>query len=322
MNSFWMPKKQPLYMPMLGTFGGGSARGFGHGIGGKKAYGYFGAEYDGWEGDRIDIDFSSFINDTATSPWDSLDGFVSHNLGHFYAAYGQAAHFVFTNAGTSFSGAANYYSVGDRTNFGIPATNVADIDRGITVAYLGDRTPVLIGGKNTSGIIGILERDATAAGGFTYHSSGSLSDVNTDLTSLDWDGTHLLAHSRQEAFVKAYTLPNSLSDGFADLQATYTWTIPSNIAPADMDAGYGGAYLGQDDQGYRYYVSQDTSGTLHRWRLDPIDSGTFGIINLGSINASALGTSWYGYSFAVDFKHRNLLQGAHNNEGRWTVWSE
>lgn len=34
MSSFWMPKKQPLYAPMLSTFGGGSARGFGHGIGG------------------------------------------------------------------------------------------------------------------------------------------------------------------------------------------------------------------------------------------------------------------------------------------------
>jgi hypothetical protein len=34
MNSFWMPKKQPLYAPMLSTFGGGSARGFNPGGGG------------------------------------------------------------------------------------------------------------------------------------------------------------------------------------------------------------------------------------------------------------------------------------------------
>ena len=34
MNSFWMPKKQPLYAPMLATFGGGSARGFNPGGGG------------------------------------------------------------------------------------------------------------------------------------------------------------------------------------------------------------------------------------------------------------------------------------------------
>lgn len=33
MSSLWMPKKQPLYAPMLGTFGGGSARGFGRGVG-------------------------------------------------------------------------------------------------------------------------------------------------------------------------------------------------------------------------------------------------------------------------------------------------
>lgn len=32
MQSFWMPKNQPLYAPMLSTFGGGSARGFGAGL--------------------------------------------------------------------------------------------------------------------------------------------------------------------------------------------------------------------------------------------------------------------------------------------------
>ena len=30
--SLWMPKKKPLYAPMMATFGGGSVRGFGHGI--------------------------------------------------------------------------------------------------------------------------------------------------------------------------------------------------------------------------------------------------------------------------------------------------
>lgn len=34
MSSFWMSKKQPLYAPMLSTFGGGSARGFNPGGGG------------------------------------------------------------------------------------------------------------------------------------------------------------------------------------------------------------------------------------------------------------------------------------------------
>lgn len=37
MNSFWMPKKQPLYAPMLSTFGGGSARGFNPGGGGGSS---------------------------------------------------------------------------------------------------------------------------------------------------------------------------------------------------------------------------------------------------------------------------------------------
>lgn len=32
--TLWMPKKRPLYAPMLSSFGGGSARGFGKGLGG------------------------------------------------------------------------------------------------------------------------------------------------------------------------------------------------------------------------------------------------------------------------------------------------
>jgi hypothetical protein len=40
MSSFWMPKKQPLYAPMLSTFGGGSARGFNPGGGG--------GDFDSW----------------------------------------------------------------------------------------------------------------------------------------------------------------------------------------------------------------------------------------------------------------------------------
>lgn len=42
MSSFWMPKKQPLYAPMLSSFGGGSARGMGRGIGGGGGGGYSG----------------------------------------------------------------------------------------------------------------------------------------------------------------------------------------------------------------------------------------------------------------------------------------
>lgn len=38
MSSFWMPKKQPLYAPMLATLGGGSARGFNPGGGGGPLY--------------------------------------------------------------------------------------------------------------------------------------------------------------------------------------------------------------------------------------------------------------------------------------------
>lgn len=49
MSSFWMPKKQPLYAPMLGTFGGGSVRGFSPGGGSAFDWSQFssGDLYDG-----------------------------------------------------------------------------------------------------------------------------------------------------------------------------------------------------------------------------------------------------------------------------------
>lgn len=39
MSSFWMPKKQPLYAPMIASFGGGSASGWGRGRGGPLVFG-------------------------------------------------------------------------------------------------------------------------------------------------------------------------------------------------------------------------------------------------------------------------------------------
>lgn len=55
MSSFWMPKKQPLYAPMLSSFGGGSIRGFNPGGGSSfpttETYGLNSSyTYSGWGG--------------------------------------------------------------------------------------------------------------------------------------------------------------------------------------------------------------------------------------------------------------------------------
>jgi hypothetical protein len=84
MNSFWMPKKQPLYAPMLSTFGGGSARGFNPGGGGgagalytnfssftfqglqnnNNLVGYLGPTYTGLMGSST-YQAAPFYNDTS-----------------------------------------------------------------------------------------------------------------------------------------------------------------------------------------------------------------------------------------------------------------
>lgn len=78
MNSFWMPKKQPLYAPMLSSFGGGSARGFNPGgeprIIGVVQQGFAGATLtDAQSGDLIIAATGSLVNNANTL----LSGYTS-----------------------------------------------------------------------------------------------------------------------------------------------------------------------------------------------------------------------------------------------------
>ena len=319
--SFIVPKKpQILYAPMLSSFGGGSARGFNPGVvddGGP----YFGPEYDGWTGDRIEIDFSNAsINDTSTSAWASLDGFLSSELGYFYGAYTSPFSYVYTNAGSSYSGAANFY--GSTSKTAIPNAPSGQADRGITVAYTGNKSPLLIGGAGGgSAGIDVFERDNSVIGKFDYLKSGTI-DSTDDNTSLNWDGEHLLVFSRETSYLRAYTLPSSKSASFYGLTNTYQWDIPAGTVPNTFGSGYGGAYLGMDSSGYRWIVSQTTDRSAHVWKLDPIEDGTFVCNLVQAVTPTTSNPEFGGYSFAVDFANRTLLQGAHNNSGKWSVWQE
>jgi hypothetical protein len=317
--SLIIPKTQILYAPMLGSLGGGSVRGFGRGVG-SVDYGYFGPEYDGWAGDRIDINFSNgTVDDDASTnfSWSGLDGFLSSELGYFYSGYSRPQSFVHTRAGVSYTGLPNFYSTGTVDN--IHGSTSDHGDRGVTVGYTADKSPVLITGSssvNATGNIAAFTRDNSRSGKFTFLRTGTL-DITTDLTALDWDGTYLLAFSRTTQSIRAYTLPSDTAQSF-DLTYTYEW----NISTGDLGDGYGGAYLGQDADGYRYVVSQDGNRDVFRWRLDPIGSGTLNATNLGIIVATSTDPVYGQYTLAVDHLNRTLLQGAHNIDGRFSVWQE
>lgn len=82
MQSFWMPKKEPLYAPMLSSFGGGSTRGF-RGLGKAKVVLY-------------NLTSHTFTNAGAT-------GLTGPNLGQTQNAY----------SGATFFTAGSYFSVPD-----------------------------------------------------------------------------------------------------------------------------------------------------------------------------------------------------------------
>lgn len=316
MNSFWMPKKQPLYAPMLSSFGGGSARGFNPGGGGGFAG--FGVEFDGWTGDLIDINFNVapiYDPSNPTYSWDGLDGFLSHELGYAYGAYPSPKSFVFSNAGSPYSGNPGFYATGTSTALhNLPTT--PEGDRGTTLAYTGNGSPVLIQGSNSGGGFDVHIRNNAQIGKFSYLKSGSIS-ITTDITSLGWDGEHLIVMPRTSSSILAYTLPNSTSDSFSGLTPTWTWPLGS----ASTGGGYGGAYLGKDASGYRYCITQEPNKDIYRWKLSPT-SGSLSGVNIGTIPVTTHGQPHGGYSFMVDHKNRKLIQGAHNNTGHFSVWQE
>jgi hypothetical protein len=288
--------------------------------GAPSPYGYFGDEYDGWNGSRILIDSTTLeSNSTVNSTWVSLSGHISHNLQGFFGFYDGPHYYLWPNAGSTYSTAGAYYVTTTKTTFSPTSAATNGADRGTTIAYLSDadRSCVLIGGKSNNGTLSVYPRDTSSAVKFgtgAVYAGTVPSPYHASDIFVAWDGFNLLVTGQAKTTFSSFAIPTTLS-GFTTLPApNVTWTLNSGTT----SGGYGIAYLGMDDAGNRY-VADSQALTMYIYRLNAT-TGTTGTAD--RISEDSVSQTYGGYSIAADYKNRKLLVGAHNNGGRWSVFGE
>jgi hypothetical protein len=354
------PKKEILYAPMLGTLGGGSLRSFGRGTGGSADLGYWGVDYDGWDGSQLQLpesNISSRITTNGDANWGGLEFHIVHNRNRFFTAYPNNTSQTFVGAQASYPNPANassvttYYNVSSAVNLN---TNTGSSGRGVTIAYLGDNTPVLIMSYQGTSYerklrfwtvgtspshLGDLQMTGTLSG--TTWDFQSNNNNNGEFSQMFYDGSGLVIKNRSGTPENSQWVKVSLpSDANIANGGTpqYLWTMDSQYTGTyytSPSQGYGCAYLGMDSSGYRYvYENWNTSNLGGRIiRLTPqIQGGITSnwVFKDSASNGGGFGTAFTQsgpmeiptaeYACAVDYRNNKLLTGSHSNGGIFQVF--
>ena len=272
--------------------------------------------YDGFfSQNKSALDFSNSSYDymsSSTYTHNSLDTFIDHNSSRLYGAYNTAHYYTWPNAGLAYSGFGGFYSVGTRSDFaGQGASFMGSTGRGITIAYLGDQTPVIVIGRSGgSNRLDFYSYPGTTHLGYRTVRIGTIGSgynpgSSNDMSGLAFDGTNLLMMNRTQTYMWAYPMPadtSGINDTVIDTVAQ--WSMPTDLQ-------YGLAWTGDG-------VIMGKGGTASEVAYVRL-SGS-GFTGTGTaIRSYSMGVN--NYSLAIDYKNRKLVVGGYSNN-LYRVFSE
>lgn len=262
----------------------------------------------------IDVDNSSydqFIGSGSAgysgNATDALDNFVDHNQGHIWRGYSAAGYYTWNNAGNNYSGNANFYAVNSAALplTGNTTSGMSSNGRGMTIAYLGDGTPVIVISTRLKQFYYFNYPTGTYIGKLTAIEDSGDNPTDDDFSGLCFSGTQLLVATRVNNYVYGYDMPeNTAAINDTTVSVTRRWST-SHDCQYGMAWSGDGVYMtnGASTQNCSYFrfSGTGTSGTSTQVRT----------YSLGVIN----------YSLAVDYKNRKLIMGGYSNN-RLRVWGE
>lgn len=266
--------------------------------------------YDGFfSQNKAPLDFSngSYNNyNHATLTHETLDTFIDHNTGRLYGGYNTAHYYQWANAGLTYSGNADFYTVGTRSNFAGHGTSyMGSTGRGLTIAYLGDQTPVIVISRNSNRRMDFYSYPGTNHLGYMLVPSGTnYPGSSNDMSGLAFDGTNLLMVNRAQSFMWAFSMPANTSGISGNLTSVKRWSMPYPVQ-------YGMAWTGDGVIMGKIY---DTSSVAY---IRITDNGFNGTST--EIRSYAMPST--NYSLAIDYKNRKLLVGGYSND-RYRVYTE
>tara|TARA_A200000159_G_scaffold132643_1_gene130321 strand:+ start:602 stop:1522 length:921 start_codon:yes stop_codon:yes gene_type:complete len=268
--------------------------------------------YDGFfSQNKAPLNFSnaSFDHYNSTSnTYNSLDTFIDHNSSRIYGAYNTAHYYHWAQAGFAYTGNANFYQVGTRTTMlGHSSAGITSSGRGITIAYLGDQTPVIVISKSSGHTLEFFSYPNTGwLGRLIVSTSGSTNpSTSNDMSGLAFDGTNLLMMNRAQAYMWAYQLPANVSGiNGGTISAVKRWSMPSDLQ-------YGLAWTGD---GVIMSKGTDASACAYVQITDNGFNGTSNEVRIYDLYNN-------NYSVAIDYKNRKLVIGGYSNN-RYQVYGE
>lgn len=224
----------------------------------------------------------------------SLDAFFDHSQDKVWASYDSASYFTWNNGNNTYSGNANFYAVNSSgTNItghsNLPSTN----GRGITIAFLGDNTPVIVISDTTGKFYYFNHPAGTYIGRLTATFNTGHEPTNHECTGLAYDGTYLLASNQTNSAVFGYDMPaNTTAINSGTITSSRKWSISHPCHYGMLWSGDGVYITNKNSNSKATYFRFSGSGT----------SGTSTNIkeyDLGSTN----------YSLGIDYKNRKLIMG-------------
>lgn len=266
--------------------------------------------YDGFfSQNKAPLDFSNASYDAYTSTaqtHDTLDAFIDHNTSKLYGSYNTAHYYAWANAGSAYSGSASFYQVGTRTDFaGHQSSALGSNGRAITIAYLGDQTPVIVISRNSNRRMDFYSYPGTGYLGYMLVPTGTnYPGTSNDMSGIAFDGTNLLMVNRTDNYMWAFSLPANTSGISGNLTSVKRWSMP-------FDVHYGLAWTGD---GVIMGKGTDVSAVSYVRITDNGFNGTSTEVRFFDMPSS-------NYSLAIDYKNRKLVVGGYSND-LYRVFSE
>ena len=260
--------------------------------------------------------------DSNSGGYTSLQTIIDHNTDKFYSGYNSAiqapSSYSFTYSGGTYASSglstpASFYRVGGTSTAlsGYAASPISGETRGITIAYLGDDTPVFVFScYNNSRIYFFNYPNGTYIGYLTVATGGTYdASPSNNMSMIAFDGTALLVFFHDfvqtTSYVYRYAVPSNTSAiNSGTLSTAGRWQI-TNIS-ASFGMNWGGdnrIYIGTMNGASQYQLSN--LGTGYTASM----SGTSTLVATYSISTGA-GTN---YSLAMDYKNRKLVIGGYSN---------
>tara|TARA_B100000212_G_scaffold292296_1_gene234259 strand:- start:494 stop:1396 length:903 start_codon:yes stop_codon:yes gene_type:complete len=246
--------------------------------------------------------------------------FYDHSEGKIFASWNTVSSYAWSNGGSTYSGNANLYQPsGSQTNLaGHSSSGIGSTGSDITVAYLGDNTPVFVAVSASNARFYYFNYPSGTYIGYQDFTTGTTNNPNSvDTRGVCYSGTHILTFNASDFAIFGYDLPaNTASISSNTISTTRKWSSGNNAVN-----GYGLVWIGNGViQGY----SNSYYPISHFGATEMVLSGS-GYTGTHSQNAwyyiTSSGSGVANYSIGMDYKNRKLILGGYDND-RHAVYGE